>query len=329
MAHDTLSLTIEGPYPNNYTVLSGVELDLPTPYPVFMQCLEDTLVLQYNAPWAEEVNISALALDVVDVVDIDPPHVGNLMWLSTGENLAFEIQYVSNAGCVYEDTLSFRSLFLPEIHVFTPDVVCGGEDAQFDAEVIPGSTGIMAAYDWIQVNGPNTASDLGVVVQTTEDPVFFAPPPCNVGLHMHAQVTDNYGCVGVTPNPASGYASCPAPPQALGNGTSGSVATCTAQDSLATLALLPSKSDWNRCCTTLISSMRMSIATVLWPTLLNSLKASSKVLTLLMVSRYLEYRIWHSSVTSCGSLLILLSIIGQNFSLMLAGRPGMKICYST
>ena len=238
VAHDTLSLTIEGPYPNNYTVLSGVELDLPTPYPVFMQCLEDTLVLQYNAPWAEEVNISALALDVVDVVDIDPPHVGNLMWLSTGENLAFEIQYVSNAGCVYEDTLSFRSLFLPEIHVFTPDVVCGGEDAQFDAEVIPGSTGIMAAYDWIQVNGPNTASDLGVVVQTTEDPVFFAPPPCNVGLHLHAQVTDNYGCVGVTPNPASGYASCPAPPQALGNGTSGSVATCTAQDSLATLALL-------------------------------------------------------------------------------------------
>ena len=238
VAHDTLSLTIEGPYPNNYTVLSGVELDLPTPYPVFMQCLEDTLVLQYNAPWAEEVNISALALDVVDVVDIDPPHVGNLMWLSTGENLAFEIQYVSNAGCVYEDTLSFRSLFLPEIHVFTPDVVCGGEDAQFDAEVIPGSTGIMAAYDWIQVNGPNTDSDLGVVVQTTEDPVFFAPPPCNVGLHMHAQVTDNYGCVGVTPNPASGYASCPAPPQALGNGTSGSVATCTAQDSLATLALL-------------------------------------------------------------------------------------------
>ena len=94
----------------------------------------------------------------------------------------------------------------------------------------------MAAYDWIQVNGPNTASDLGVV-QTTEDPVFFAPPPCNVGLHMHAQVTDNYGCVGVTLNPARD-ASCPAPPQALGNGTSGSVATCTAQDSLATLALL-------------------------------------------------------------------------------------------
>ena len=50
--------------------------------------------------------------------------------------------------------LSFRSLFLPEIHVFTPDVVCGGEEALFEAEVIPGSTGIMDTYDWIQVNGP-------------------------------------------------------------------------------------------------------------------------------------------------------------------------------
>ena len=69
--------------------------------PVYMQCLEDTLVLQYNAPWASEVNISALALDVVDVVDVIPPHVGNLMWLSAGENLSFDVEYISNEGCVY------------------------------------------------------------------------------------------------------------------------------------------------------------------------------------------------------------------------------------
>ena len=85
VAQDTVQLTVEGPYPNNYTLLSGVEFDVPTSNPIYMQCLEDTLVLQYNAPWASQVSISALAWDVVDVVDVDPPHVGNLVWLSAGE----------------------------------------------------------------------------------------------------------------------------------------------------------------------------------------------------------------------------------------------------
>lgn len=237
VAHDTLHLTVEGPYPNNYTVLSGVEFGLGTSNPVYMQCLEEVLVLQYNAPWAAEVNISSLALDVIDVVAIDPPHVGNLMWLSAGENLSFEVEYVSNAGCVYYDTLSFRSLFNPEIHVFTPEVVCGGEEALFEAEVIPGSTGIMDTYEWIQVSGPGAEAGLGSVIATTEAPSFEGVPPCNLGLHLHAQVTDNYGCVGVTPDVASGYASCPAPPDALGNGSLGTVATCNSPDSSVTLAL--------------------------------------------------------------------------------------------
>ena len=238
VAQDTVQLTVEGPYPNNYTLLSGVEFDVPTSNPIYMQCLEDTLVLQYNAPWASQVSISALAWDVVDVVDVDPPHVGNLVWLSAGENLSFDVEYISNAGCVYHDTLSFRSLFLPEIHVFTPEVVCGGEEALFEAEVIPGSTGIMDTYEWIQVNGPATPADLGAVVATSALPSFEGAPPCNLGLHIHAQVTDNYGCVGVTPDAASGYASCPAPPDALGNGASGTVATCNSPDSSVTLSLL-------------------------------------------------------------------------------------------
>lgn len=247
VAQDTVQLTVEGPYPNNYNLLSGVEFEFPTPNPVYMQCLGDTLVLQYNAPWASEVNISALALDVVDVVDVDPPHVGNLMWLSAGENLSFDVEYISNEGCVYYDTLSFRTLFLPEIHVFTPDVVCGGEEALFEAEVIPGSTGIMDTYDWIQVSGPTAPAGSGSVIATSELPLFEGFPPCNVGLHIHALVTDNYGCVGVTPDPASGYASCPAPPDAFGNGALGTVATCNSPDSSVTLSLsgIPEGGVWS------------------------------------------------------------------------------------
>ena len=68
-----------------------------------------------------------------------------------------------------------------------------------------------------------------------------------MGLHIHAQVTDNYGCVGITPDPASGYASCPAPPDAFGNGALGTVATCNSPDSSVTLSLsgIPEGGVWS------------------------------------------------------------------------------------
>lgn len=235
--YDTLSLFIEGPYPNNYTLLEGTEYLSNSPFPVYLQCLEDTLVLQYDAPWASEVNISSQALDVVDLEVISEPNVGVISWLSAGENLLFEIEYVSWAGCVYYDTLNFRTVYLPEVHVFDAEVVCGGDSTLFEAEVIPGSTSIIESYTWIEVDNDQQPAELGTTVAVTDSPWHWDTPPCFWGLHLHVAVTDAYGCVGVTPDPASGFANCPPPPLVFGNGNAGTGVTCTPEDSLATLQI--------------------------------------------------------------------------------------------
>ena len=238
-ANDTLTLTVEGPYPNNYDLVDGVEFTSNLPYPIYLQCLEDTLVLEYDAPWAAEVNLSSQTLDVVDWLVTSPPNVGQLSWLSAGENFTFEMEYVSWAGCVYYDTLTFRTVYLPEIHVFDPEVVCQGDSTLYEAEVIPGSTSVMESYTWINANG---SAILGV----TDEPEWWGIPPCYDGLNVHGMVTDAYGCVGITPEPASGYVNCPLPPAVFGNGNLGTGVTCSPVDSMAVLQIqgIPAGGIW-------------------------------------------------------------------------------------
>jgi len=231
-ASDTLALFVEGPYPNNYNLLDGVESLLPSNYPIYTQCFGDTLVLEYDAPWAAEVNISSEALNIVDLEITSPPNGGIISWLSAGENLWFDIEYESWAGCVYYDSLSFRSVLLPEIHVFDPEVVCGGDSALFEAEIIPGSTSIMESYTWYSVPSADLDLSLGDTVGVTDVPAFWDVPPCIVGLHIHASVTDANGCVGETPQPATIYPNCPLPPT-----TEGTVYSCTETGALATVNL--------------------------------------------------------------------------------------------
>ncbi len=238
---DTLTLYIEGAFDYNYQVIEGNEGPWTSNDPSFLQCLNDSLVIQYNAPWALEVNLASDVSDLVDVIQSNPSNIGTLHWLAAGDVVQFGIEYVSMEGCIYHDTLTFGSLNLPEIHVFDPSPLCAGESALFEAEVISGSTGLMTEFSWIGVSNSSESAALGFPIAVTAGPSFEAIPPCNAGLHIHAAVTDDNGCVGVTPEPASIFPDCPEPPM-----TQGTLLTCHAPGDTAAINLLgwPSGGTW-------------------------------------------------------------------------------------
>lgn len=200
LIHDTLHLEVEGSLPLNYSLVSGTEGPVNNGIPEFVQCQGDTLELAFEVPGAAIMNVYSQTFDLWNLSFDEEEGAGELTWLSNGLNWDFELEYWSAEGCQTLDTLSFRSIFRPEVFVDAPELVCHGDTSQFSAVVFPGSTSTYNEVIW---------SVGGSVVQTGLSTDFaYVMPNCLNNPAVTCSVMDEFGCQASAPS-VTAPISCP------------------------------------------------------------------------------------------------------------------------
>lgn len=198
--YDTLQLEVEGSLPLDYSLISGSAGSVSNGVPEFVQCVGDTLELEFNVPGASWMNVYSQTFDLWNL-DFDASSgSGALTWLSNGLNWDFQLEYLSAEGCQTLDTLSFRSIFRPEVFVDAPDLVCQGDSSQFTAVVFPGSSNAFSDVVWtVGGNAVQTglSTDFGYVM-----------PDCLVNPAVACTVVDEFGCQSSS-LPVTAPISCP------------------------------------------------------------------------------------------------------------------------
>ncbi len=189
--YDTLHLEVEGNLPLNYWLVSGSEGPVNNGIPEFVQCQGDSLELGFEIPGAAVMNVYSQTFDLWDLTFDEAEGTGELTWLSNGLNWDFELEYLSAEGCQTLDTLSFRTIFRPEVFVDAPGLVCQGDASQFSAVVFPGSTSNFEAVNW---------SVGGSLVQSGSETDFaYVMSDCLNNPTVTCTVIDEFGCQASAP----------------------------------------------------------------------------------------------------------------------------------
>ena len=210
LIYDTLHLEVEGSLPLDYWLVSGSVGSVSNGVPEFVQCVGDTLELGFNVPGASIMNVYSQTFDLWNLEFDESEGSGELTWLSNGLNWDFQLEYLSAEGCQTLDTLSFRSIFRPEVFVDAPDLVCLGDSSQFSAVVFPGSTNTFSDVIWT-VGG--SAAQTGFSTDFA-----YVMTDCLINPSVACTVVDEFGCqasslpvtapISCPPNTTSQFYSC-------------------------------------------------------------------------------------------------------------------------
>ncbi|MGB1055632.1 MAG: gliding motility-associated C-terminal domain-containing protein [Flavobacteriales bacterium] len=226
---DTLWIEVEEPIVPSFLLQEGSPGNMSSEVPEFLQCMGDTLAIEFQVEGALQANALSNAPDLYDVAFDESTGQGTMLWLANGDSVDLAIEFVSSAGCASFDSISFRSLSPPQVFVDDADIVCLGDPSIFNAVVFPGSTNDMSNYAWSMGNTNLQGGPVPQLSQVMEDCYNNAP--------VEVLVTDAFGCQASTS--ALAPVSCP-------SSVSHTSLTCAEIGELACVTWTPNEATgWN------------------------------------------------------------------------------------